>query len=246
MKRASIIIPTFNRLDLLQSCVESIRTYTGGIPYEIIVVDNGSSDGTVQWCHRQKIPFVSVPRNEGYPSGCNRGLQVASGDTLVLLNNDTVVSADWLSNLSAALYSSPDVGIVGPIANYASGSQQVRYPYADLAEFQRIAAAVNVSDPASWRRVERVVGICFVFRRELLDTIGLLDERFSPGHYEDDDFCLRARLHGYKLLVCRDTLIHHEGSASFRQAGEASQRQLVQRNYEKFIAKWHLDPHSFI
>ncbi|QJD84080.1 glycosyltransferase family 2 protein [Cohnella herbarum] len=245
MTRASIIIPTYNRLDLLQRCIYSIRQYTE-MPYEIIVVDNGSTDGTASWCMQQNLALLSLPRNEGFPIACNKGLRLSSGDTLVLLNNDTVVTKNWLSNMSAALLSSSEVGIVGPVTNYASGSQQVQYPFEDLAEFQRIAVEVNVSDYAKWVRVERIVGFCFVFRRSLMEKIGLLDERFSPGHYEDDDFCLRTRLHGFSLLVCHDALIFHEGSASFKNEGELKQQQLVERNYRMFMDKWNLDPRVFI
>ncbi|MBB6694140.1 glycosyltransferase family 2 protein [Cohnella xylanilytica] len=243
--RASIIIPTNDRLDLLIRCVESVRRYSPE-DIEIIVVDNGSADGTISWCLRERIRFVSLARNEGYPAACNKGLRVAAGDALVLLNNDTVVSSRWLDNLLAALYSAPDIGMVGPVTNYASGRQQVRYPYADLEEFQRIAAEVNVSDPAKWIRTERIVGVCLAFRRELMERIGLLDERFSPGHYEDDDYCLRARLHGFGLLICPDALIHHEGSASFARDGAEAQQRLVERNYRLFLDKWQVDPRAFI
>lgn len=243
--RASIIIPTNDRLDLLIRCVESVRRYSPE-DVEIIVVDNGSADGTISWCLSERVRFVSLARNEGYPAACNKGLRVAAGDALVLLNNDTVVSARWLDNLLAALYSAPDIGMVGPVTNYASGRQQVRYPYADLEEFQRIAAEVNVSDPAKWIRAERIVGVCLAFRRELMERIGLLDERFSPGHYEDDDYCLRARLHGFGLLICPDALIHHEGSASFAREGAEAQQRLVERNYRLFLDKWQVDPRAFI
>jgi len=243
--RASIIIPTNDRLDLLIRCVESVRRYSPE-DAEIIVVDNGSADGTISWCLSERVRFVSLARNEGYPAACNKGLRVAAGDALVLLNNDTVVSPRWLDNLLAALYSAPDIGMVGPVTNYASGRQQVRYPYADLEEFQRIAAEVNVSDPAKWIRAERIVGVCLAFRRELMERIGLLDERFSPGHYEDDDYCLRARLHGFGLLICPDALIHHEGSASFAREGAEAQQRLVERNYRLFLDKWQVDPRAFI
>jgi len=243
--RASIIIPTCDRLDLLRVCVDSIRKHTA-VPYEIIVVDNGSRDGTVSWCRDEKLAVVSLAANEGFPAACNKGLRLASGDTLVLLNNDTVVSARWLDNLSAALYSSPEIGMVGPVANYASGRQQVRYPYSDLEQFQQVAAKANVSDPGKWERVDRLVGFCLAFRRELMERIGELDERFSPGHFEDDDYCLRARRHGFGLLMCRDCLIHHEGSASFKQYGTAAMQQLVERNRRLFMEKWQVDPHDFL
>ncbi|MCD9025965.1 glycosyltransferase family 2 protein [Cohnella silvisoli] len=237
MKKATIVIPTYNQLDFLQGCISSIRKHTD-IPYEIIVVDSASTDGTVEWCRREKVPFISLPRNEGFSVACNKGLLLSSGDTLVLLNSYTLVTHGWLSNLSAALYSGSDIGIVGPITNYASGPQQAHYPFENIDEFQRIAAEVNVSNPNKWKRFERVVGICFVFHRELMDKIGLLDEQFSVGDYEYDDFCLRAKLVGYSILVCHDTLIYHEGSATLLQEGIQEQQKLVERNYQLFMDKW--------
>jgi GT2 family glycosyltransferase len=210
MTKASIIIPTYNRLDLLQRCILSIRQHTDS-PYEIIVVDNASTDGTTAWCTRESLMLISLPRNVSYSVACNKGLRLSSSDTLVLLNNATVVTQDWLSNLSTALYSGTHIGIVGPVTNDASGSQQVHYPFEDLAEFQRIAAEVNAPDRAKWKRVEGLAGFCRVFHRSLVDKIGLLNERFSSGQYEHDDYCSRARLQGYSILVCHDTLIFHGG-----------------------------------
>ena len=171
---------------------------------------------------------------------------MSAGDMLVLLNNDTVVTPHWLDNMAQALYSAPDIGIVGPVTNYASGSQQVHYSFADLAEFENIARQVNQPDPSKWQATMRIVGICMVFRRTLLEQVGLLDERFGPGHYEDDDYCFRAREQGYRLLICRNALIYHEGSASFRKTGAASQQALVERNYRLFLDKWRQDPRQYV
>lgn len=245
MKRTSIIIPTFNGLRLLRQCLDSIRQYTD-VPYELIVVDNGSTDGTADYCRQEQIPFISLPSNTGFPAACNRGLRMASGDALLLLNNDVVVSANWLSNLLAGLYSSDHIGIVGPIANYVSGKQQVAYPYADLAEFQRLAAEANRPDASKRKLAERIVGFCFLFKREVLDTIGLLDEHFSPGHYEDDDYCFRARMCGFSLMICGDALVHHEGSASFKEHAAGRVEELIERNYLLFQNKWGVDPHIYI
>lgn len=245
MNKASIVIPTYNGLDLLRRCVSSIRRHTA-LPYEIIVVDNASTDGTAEWCMREKLKLVSLAKNAGFPAACNQGLRLSAGDTLVLLNNDTAVTANWLDNLAAALYSSPEVGIVGPVTNYASGPQRVDVPFGHLAEFQSLARANNVPDASRWRNAMRIVGFCLVFRRGLMESIGLLDERFSPGHYEDDDYCFRARQQGFRLLICHDALIYHEGSASFVRQGAERQSELVERNYRLFMDKWQVDPRVFI
>lgn len=244
MTLTSIIIPTYNGLGLLQACIEAIRMYTD-IPYEIIVVDNASSDGTDEYCRANKITFISLPVNCGFPAACNLGLQMASGDELLLLNNDVIVSRGWLSNLKAALYSAPDIGIVGPLTNYASGRQQVQVSYSDMPGFHAEAQRANIPDPMKWMETGRLVGLCFLFKRELMHAIGLLDERFSPGHYEDDDYCYRARLRGYRLLIAGDCLVHHEGSASFKEVYASGLRELVERNRRIFMDKWHVDPLQF-
>lgn len=245
MTMTSIIIPTYNALPLLRSCVESIRAYTP-LPYEIIVVDNASSDGTDAYCRANRITFISLPENRGFPSACNLGLLLASGDELLLLNNDVVVSHRWLTNLKRSLYSAPEVGIVGPVTNYASGRQQVKTDYESLLDFHKAAEITNRSNPQKWLETKRLVGLCFLFKRELLTSVGLLDERYSPGHYEDDDYCYRARLKGYRLLIAGDCLVHHEGSASFKQVYHTGLQDLVERNRKLFMNKWNVDPTSFI
>ncbi|GAB6991516.1 glycosyltransferase family 2 protein [Paenibacillus pini] len=241
----SIIIPTYNGLHLLKTCIESIRTYTSE-PYEIIVVDNASTDGTSQYCIREKITFVSLPVNMGFPKACNLGLAAASGNRLLLLNNDVTVTANWLRNMTIALYSAADIGLVGPVTNEASGIQKVEIEFQNKAEFQQQAAVNNVSDPSRWREVKRVIGMCLLFTRDMMRNVGVLDEAFSPGHYEDDDYCYRIRAAGYRLIVCADVLVHHEGSASFKKHSTEDISELIDRNYRLFIHKWQVNPHQFI
>ncbi len=244
----SIIIPTKNGLGLLRACIASIKQYTNAAetPYEIIVADDRSTDGTPEWCMAERIPFVRLAVSQGFPAACNRGMRMAAGEQLLLLNNDTIVTRDWLRNLLIALYSTPEVGIVGPTTNYASGSQQVVYPFADLAEFQHIAAELNRSDPAKWVPALRIIGFCLLMRRSVYERAGELDERFSPGHYEDDDYCLRARMLGFGLRICRDVYIYHAGSASFKLGRADELESLIQRNRQLFIEKWNVDPAWYI
>jgi GT2 family glycosyltransferase len=241
----SIIIPTCNGLELLASCVEAIRTHTS-TPYEIIVADNGSADGTLEYCIRERLTFVSFADNAGFPAACNAGLKLAAGDALLLLNNDVVVSRNWLDNMLACLDSTPDTGIVGPCSNYVSGRQQAAGEYASMEEFHSWAVERNLPDSSRWVVLERLVGFCFLFKRELLQQIGYLDERFSPGHYEDDDYCYRARLAGYRLVIAGDTFVHHHGSVSFKKQDSSVLAGLIDRNHRKFIEKWGIDPRQYI
>ncbi|WP_127533299.1 glycosyltransferase family 2 protein [Paenibacillus kobensis] len=247
-KLTSIIIPTYNGLGLLRRLIDSIREHTDDreTPYELIVVDNGSADGTCEWCAERRISFVSLGGNTGFPTACNKGLRVAAGERLMLLNNDIVATPNWLTNLAAGLEQEQGIGLTGPITNYASGLQQADYRFDSLEQFMRIASDVNRPDAGKRMRVMRIVGLCMLFKREVYEKVGELDERFSPGHYEDDDYCLRIRMSGYSLVMCKDALVYHEGSASFRRTDSEEVERLIERNRQLFIDKWGIDPGTFI
>lgn len=238
--RTSIIIPTFNGRDVLEDCLYAIKRFTD-VPYEIIVVDNGSNDGTIDYCVKEEVILVSLPENSGFPAACNAGLKVASGDNLVLLNNDVIVKPHWLSNMLTCLHSSEEIGLVGPLTNYVSGSQKV-----DYASIDEHSTLFNLSNPGLWRETERIVGFCMLMKRQLMDRIGLLDERFTPGHYEDDDYCYRARISGFRLMIAGDVFVYHHGSAAFKRHDEQHLKALLETNHQKFIGKWGFDPHIFI
>lgn len=238
--KTSIIIPTHNGKPLLQNCLYAIKSWTD-VPYEVIVVDNGSDDGTLDFCLRERVVLISLPQNRGFPAACNAGLKIASGDHIVLLNNDVQVRPHWLGNLLKCLHSSADVGLVGPVTNYVTGSQRV-----DYASIDESSVFFNLSDPQQWRQTERLVGFCLAMKREVPERIGLLDERFTPGHYEDDDYCYRARIAGFRLMIAGDTFVYHEGSKSFGLKEKQALASLVETNRNKFIAKWGFDPVVFI
>ncbi|GBF77517.1 hypothetical protein PA598K_06071 [Paenibacillus sp. 598K] len=242
MSKTSIVIPTYNGKELLKDCLYAIRQHTPE-PVEVIVVDNGSTDGTADICRQEKVTFISLPDNRGFPAACNAGLKLATGDTLLLLNNDVLVTPHWLTHLLACLRSAPDIGVVGPLTNFASGRQQIEEPYTNLEDMSR---RYNVSKPECWLPVQRIVGLCFLFKRELLDRIGLLDEGYGAGHFEDDDYCYRARMEGYRLLIAGDVFVFHHGSASFSREEQQRVQALIEGNRQRFIAKWNVDPAEFI
>ena len=216
----SIVILTFNQLKYTKKCVKSIRKHTPEA-HEIIFVDNGSTDGTVKWLRKlarenTNYKLVENSTNLGFAKGCNQGIQAASGEYLVLLNNDVIVTENWLSGMLECLRSAPETGIVGPMTNKISGPQQVvddTYRSLDYLE----TYARKFRETYRHRRIplRRIVGFCLLFTRELVDRIGPLDESFGTGNFEDDDFCLRAALEGYRNFIAGDVFIHHFGSVSF-------------------------------
>ena len=248
-KMTSIVILSYNTLSYLQYCIESVRRFTAAGSYELIVVENASKDGSAEWLRQQAdIHTIFNAENAGFPKGCNQGMKVAQGDDILLLNSDTIVAPNWLENLKKALYSREQIGAVSCVTNACSNLQSIAVPYKNIDEMLDFAAAFNQSNPRLWEPRLRLIGFCFLFKREVYHKIGGLDERFSPGNYEDDDYSLRIWQAGYELLLCRDTFIHHFGSASFQKdenpaiAREKRERfkKLAARNKEKFLDKWQV------
>lgn len=246
-KRTSIIILSYNTLEYTKLCLESVRTCTVSGSYELIVVDNGSTDGSAEWLQEQDdIILQCNAENRGFPGGCNQGMRLATGDALLLLNSDTIVTPHWLENLRRALDSEPRIGAVGCVTNYCSNLQTIPVNYDTIEKMMSFAERYNHSNPELWRPWLRLVGFCFLWKRSIYARLGGFDERFNPGNYEDDDLSLRIRKAGYELLLCQDTFIHHFGSQSFRgdffetrvQKKQQEYHQLLVRNFQYLQEKW--------
>ncbi|MBT2291603.1 glycosyltransferase [Paenibacillus albidus] len=236
--KTSIILLTYNKLQYTQACIESIRKYTQKGTYQLIVVDNLSTDGTRDWLADQTdILTIFNEENVGFPKGCNQGIEIATGDNILLLNNDVLVTENWLTLMNDCLYSSNDIGAVGPVSNSAYGDQEINAAYSTLDEMWSFANEYNRSTAPDWEQKIKLIGFCMLIKKEVVDQVGLLDEIFSPGMCEDGDYSLRIIQAGYKLMVCRNIFIHHFGSTSFGEMPEQRQ-QLWARNRQRFVKKW--------
>lgn len=238
----SIIVLTWNQLPYTQECLASISAHTPE-PYELIIVDNGSTDGTVAWLHQQahqdnRIRVIANEANLGFAQGCNQGIEAAQGEYILLLNNDVVVTTEWLSGLLECYQRKPNAGIVGPMTNNISGIQRVMdVGYDSVAGLDGFAASFRQRN--RYRMVEnrRIVGFCMLFSKQLADEVGLLDETFGSGNFEDDDYCLRAELAGYRNYIVGDVFIHHYGSQTFI-GNKLAYGQAMQHNMALYRQKW--------
>ncbi|QEM69755.1 glycosyltransferase [Geobacter sp. FeAm09] len=240
----SIIILTINQLPYTMECVASIQRHTRE-PYELIFIDNGSTDGTVPWLRAlaarepDTCRVIENSANLGFAKGCNQGLEAAQGDYLLLLNNDVVVTEGWLSGLLDCFRHRPETGIVGPLTNNISGIQRLPgAPPAPRDGIDEFAAALRAR--FAGRRIynRRIVGFCMLFTRDLLNRVGYLDDSFGNGNFEDDDYCLRAELEGFRNLIAGDVFIHHYGSVSFR-GNNLDYAQSMAGNRGVFNRKWN-------
>ncbi|MFQ5828089.1 MAG: glycosyltransferase [Candidatus Methylomirabilia bacterium] len=236
--KTSIVILACNQLDYSRACVESVIRHTK-VPHELILVDNGSTDGTLE-CFRSVPPVKVVANGEnlGFAAGNNRGIQAATGDYVILLNNDTIVTEGWLERMITCAESDPAIGIVGPTSNYVSGhqlDQEARYQ--TLEDMEAYASHVARQRAGQWIEVQRLVGFCMLIKRAVTERIGLLDERYGVGNFEDDDYCLRARQVGFRLMMARDVFIHHFGARTF-VGNQIDYRQAMAHGQAHFLDKW--------
>lgn len=238
----SIIILTHNGLEHTKKCLASIEAHTAE-PHELIIIENASTDGTLDYLRdyvadHDNVRVVANLTNRGFAAGNNQGLAMARGEFVLLLNNDTVVTEGWLGRMLRLFETHPDVGIVGPVSNYVSGSQLVREAsYGSPAELATFAAGWARSHNGQSQGATRVVGFCLLMRKAVLVRIGGLDERFGSGNFEDDDLCIRAFQIGFRARIALDVFIHHTGSQTFK-AAKIDYRQSLMRNWELFKAKW--------
>lgn len=242
VKFTSIIILTYNQLEYTKLCIQSIRKFTDTDKYEIIIVDNNSTDGTVEWLKSQKdLKIIYNRENKGFPAGCNQGIQIANGENILLLNNDVIVTPNWLNNLDRALWSDESIGAVGAVSNNCSYYQDINVSYENIDEMLEFADKYNKLDETYWSYRSKLIGFCMLIKKTVLEEVGLLDEIFTPGNFEDDDLSFRIICKGYKLLLCKDTFVHHFGSVSFKNLSN-SYLEIINENINKFKVKWGFNP----
>jgi GT2 family glycosyltransferase len=238
----SIIILVLDQLEHTQRCLESLRRCTP-IEHEIILVDNGSKPETAHWLiayakAQTDVRLIRNNSNRGFAAGNNQAIAIARGTHVILLNNDTVVTEGWLDRMMSALDRHPRAGIVGPRSNRVAGPQMIEHPgYSNLEELPDFARTWSARNAGKSRHVGRVIGFCLLARKSVIEAVGGLDERFGSGNFEDDDFCLRARLAGFESCIADDSFVHHVGSQTF-QGARIDYRAAMQANWGLFKEKW--------
>jgi hypothetical protein len=157
---------------------------------------------------------------------------------LVLLNNDTIVGPGWLPRLRRHL-SDPAVGLVGPLTNRIGNEAEIATTYRTYGEFLRFALARARSHDGESFDIPEPTMFCLAFRRDVYERIGLLDERFEIGMFEDSDYALRCRNAGYRAICAEDVFVHHFGGTSFGQLfANGEHMELFEANRLRFERKW--------
>ncbi len=242
--RVSIIIPVHDKFQLTYDCVNSIVNARTDVSYEIVIVDDCSSDETLlaSLIFMGGCRVVRTPKNEGFVGACNTGVKNVVGDYVIFLNNDTIVNDGWLDALAETLDRDPKIGIVGSRLLFADGVLQE-------------AGGIIWRDGSGWnwgrgqdkqnplysfmRDVDYVSGAALMIRHDLLNRLQGFDEIYAPAYYEDTDLCFRTRQAGYRVVMQpKSTIVHLEGQSNGTTTASGLKRfQVV--NARVFRNRWH-------
>jgi GT2 family glycosyltransferase len=245
-----IVVVNYNGLDDTVRCLRSLAGQTR--PARVVLVDNASATDPTAELAREfpAVDFVRNAVNGGWAGGNNSGIRHAlerGAGLVVLLNNDTVVAADFVARLQAAAAAHTVFGVLGPVIRFLDPPHEVM---TDGVVFNAVARPgffhrkevplVDAEVPAV-TEVDIVNGCCMLVRAEVFAKVGLIDERFFLVH-EESDFCLRARRAGFRLGVLGEALVWHKGSSAFGRTGKRLQRYYDTRNLCLLLGKHALRP----
>ncbi len=241
----SIIMLTFNQLADTKTTVESLFKHTQDVNYELIFVDNGSTkDDTKTYLEELKsahsnIKVIYNDENLGFACANNQGIEISEGEYVLLLNNDVILTDGWLKRMLEIAQSDKKAGLVVPCTNHASGKQVVVFDGTaeDENEIQEFAKATLIKNAGLWLSINRAIGFCMLLKREVLFKIGVLDEMFGPGGYEDYDYCMRIKYAGYDIIMAADTFVFHIGGKGY-SSNNLDYSNLRNKNIELLIDKW--------
>lgn len=202
----SIVVVTNNMLEHTRQCLESIVRFTY-CPYEIIIVDNASTDDTVEhFMKRSNLKFIGNKENLGFIRACNQGLNLAEGKYVVFTHNDVVFSHDWLSKMLNCMYKDEKVGAVGPYSNYAEGEQKIMTDYADMDEYLNYSLVFEETRFEKSLKVDFLDDFCLLTRKDVIEKAGGLPISTADNFKK---FIKSVKKAGFKTVIAEDTFLHH-------------------------------------
>lgn len=237
----TIWIQAYNNFEKTKRCIESVLEYTNDIDFDLILVDNNAGDETYNYFKQvkyEKKTIIHFNKNTGSAFPFLMVPLDMISRYFVLLNNDLIVTKNWLSNMLKVMDSDPSIGVVNPMSSNASNYQGININYSNYEQMQEIAESINISNPNKWEQRLRVVTLGTLIRKECLCAMGwpLFDIGFSHN-FMDDDMSIRARRAGYKIYVAGDTWICHDHS--FDRNADAEVMASYERDIKKYEEKYY-------
>ena len=241
--RVSIVTVTHDGLVFTRLCLETLLAAETSIDFEVVVVDNASTDGTSEYLSElsaldDRVRVELSPDNAGFAAATNRGVERSRGDIIVFLNNDTMLVDQWLDRLVDRL-NDERIGLVGAVTNRAGNEAEIDVPYRTYGELVRFARDHAGGGSGGAFDIRTATMFCAGLRRTVWDLVGPLDVRFQTGLFEDDDFSMRVRRAGLRVACAEDVFVHHFGQASIgRLAATGDYGALFHANRRRWEAKW--------
>lgn len=228
--KITVIVPVYNAINEVLDCLDSVIQNTHlGDNVKLLVINDASTDNQVRsrLDKYKNIPGVSIVHNKkniGYTNNVNYGITLCGLDDVVLLNSDTVVSKNWLRQMSIAAYQSDDIGTVTAVSNGAGAFSVPKAGWNDMPvhlSISHVARLVSSSIDSAFVTTPTGNGFCLFIKRALIDDIGVFDKtKFPRGYGEENDFCMRAVAKGWVNIVDVKTFVYHKRSASFKEEKE--------------------------
>jgi GT2 family glycosyltransferase len=221
----------WNKKEMTEQCLNSIFANTGSA-YGIIIIDNASDGPTAAYLdevatkYPDKIRIIKNRENVGNVKAVNQGIAASRADYACILDNDTLVFNDWLGEMIRIAESSRDIGVVGPHSNYGRKKPWNR-------SYQQYAGDMVSGKQGRYIETAAVIGFCYLIKRKVIDEIGVWDEHFSPGYFEDTEYCLRAGKAGYRSVFAKGAFVFHFEHTSFKTRGFET---LFKQSEEKFYS----------
>ncbi len=250
-----IIIPTFNQEMHTVRCLKSIKKFTH-LDYRIVWIDNGSSYKSRQIVLLElKDHYLSIwlPDRVGFIRAINIAIKQCKNEYLVILNNDTEVTKDWLDLLLFPLKENSNIVASGPLTTINTSHQDIKRMQAVLPELNRIKnkhlmninllqkSLYDIFGPSFFIQMESLAFFCTVFKRSIFDIIGFLDERFSEGYSDDIDFSMRIKQKGYELILVPAAYVEHYHKQTFLSIyNENKTSEILQMNRKLLNKKWNM------
>lgn len=246
MNHVSFILVTYNQFGMTRRCIDSIRKHNLAGTYEIIIVDNLSTDRTRTWLQSQTdIKYILNDSNKGFPAACNQGAAIAgTGNDIFLLNNDTLVMQNSVYNLRMALWENDRTGAAGACSNNAGSRQQVTEKYTTVDEYEQYADRNNCYNPTRNEKRMRLTGFALMIKYDAWNKVEGMDEIYGLGHFEDDDLCIALLANGYDVIFCKSSFIYHYGHSSFKNYKKENMDayyDLLNNNKKIFNHKWNVE-----
>jgi len=232
--RCDIVIPVWNMRDLTERCVDSIMRNTK-FPYGIIIVDNASENETRDYLRglaAKKDIDVTVIRNEenlGNSKAANQGMRASRAEYVCILDNDTIVTENWLTEMVNTAERDSRIAVVNPLSNYGARKPRGK-------SWDEIGLRNYRENKGNYIETAAAIGFCFLIKRGAMEKIGVWSEAYGPGYFEDTEYSVRAINNGYKVAIAEGAYVAHLEHASFKKTGSFD--ELFKRNQKLFYEQF--------